>query len=235
MGKNIVSFEQDEANVTIRCSDNTKYRGNILVGADGAYSTVRQNLYKALRENGTLPESDDVSLPYSCICLTGQTEVLDPRVFPLDPDLCQNHCILGVDNMCTWFTASTKTNSTCWTVIKFLDGKTMPEESSDNAAWGQQATEGICNEVRDYKVPGGKDGNVLTLGDYIDKTPKGTISKVMMKEKVFETWHDRRIVLLGDGKGSGIIVFSEIKSSKLSIKLTHDCHNFVALYSFSMP
>lgn len=101
LGKNIDSFEQDEASVTIHCSDNTKYRGDILVGADGAYSTVRQILYKTLRQDGTLPESDDAFLPYSCICLTGQTTVLDPSAFPVGIDICQNHCILGVDNTCT--------------------------------------------------------------------------------------------------------------------------------------
>lgn len=101
LGKNIIDFEQDEASVTIRCSDNTIYRGDILVGADGAYSTIRQNLYKTLRENGTLPESDDASLPYSCVCLTGQTDDLDPSVFPVGFDICQNHCVLGVESMFT--------------------------------------------------------------------------------------------------------------------------------------
>ncbi|KAF9278397.1 hypothetical protein BGZ74_003113 [Mortierella antarctica] len=199
LGKNIIDFEQDEASVTIRCSDNTTYRGDILVGADGAYSTIRQNLYKTLRENGTLPVSDDASLPYSCVCLTGQTDDLDPSVFPVGFDICQNHCVLGVENMFTWYTVSTKTNSICWTVVKYLDGKTMPDDLPDGAAWGQQSTEDICNEVQSYKAPGGKDGNVLTLGDYFDKTPKGSISKVKMHEKVFETWHDGRVVLLGDG------------------------------------
>ncbi|KAF9320550.1 hypothetical protein BG003_005733 [Podila horticola] len=187
LGKNIDSFEQDEASVTIHCSDNTKYRGDILVGADGAYSTVRQILYKTLRQDGTLPESDDAFLPYSCICLTGQTTVLDPSAFPVGIDICQNHCI--------------------------LDGKKMPDDLSDNAAWGQHATEDICNEVRDFKVPGGKDGNVLTLGDYIDNTPIGSISKVMMKEKVFQTWFGGRVVLLGDGKYSTIVFNTRIKYS----------------------
>lgn len=89
----------------------------------------------------------------------------------------------------------------------------MPDDLSDNAAWGQHATEDICNEVRDFKVPGGKDGNVLTLGDYIDNTPIGSISKVMMKEKVFQTWFGGRVVLLGDGKYSTIVFNTRIKYS----------------------
>lgn len=56
----------------------------------------------------------------------------------------------------------------------------------------------MCKEVRNFKLPGGKDGN-LTLGDLIDKTPKDRICKVMLEEKVFTTWHGGRTVLLGDG------------------------------------
>ncbi|KAG0338907.1 hypothetical protein BG005_003598 [Podila minutissima] len=38
----------------------------------------------------------------------------------------------------------------------------MPDDLSESAAWGQQSAEDICNKVRNYKVPGGKGGNVLT-------------------------------------------------------------------------
>lgn len=58
------------------------YEGDILVGADGAYSGVRQGLYKMLKKEGRLPSSDDVPLPYNTISLVGQTHPLDPEEFP---------------------------------------------------------------------------------------------------------------------------------------------------------
>lgn len=58
----------------------------------------------------------------------------------------------------------------------------------------------MCSEVRDFKLVGGKDGKVLTMGDMIDRTPKGMISKVMLEEKLFDTWYGGRTVLIGDGK-----------------------------------
>lgn len=82
MGKKVLSFLQDESGVTIQCSDNQTHRGHILVGADGAYSAVRQRLYHDLKEKKQLPKVDDVPLPCSCVCLVGQTEVLDPEEFP---------------------------------------------------------------------------------------------------------------------------------------------------------
>lgn len=57
----------------------------------------------------------------------------------------------------------------------------------------------MCREVRHFKVPIGKEGVTVTMGDLIDKTPKDMISKVMLEEKLFETWFGGRTVLLGDG------------------------------------
>lgn len=57
----------------------------------------------------------------------------------------------------------------------------------------------MCEISRDFPVISGGDKPV-TIGDLIDWTPKELITKVMLEEKVFETWYDGRVVLLGDGK-----------------------------------
>lgn len=82
MNKKMVSFQQDARGVTIHCADGTSYGGDVLVGADGTYSSVRENLYRDLKAKGKLPKSDAKPLPFRCICLVGQTEVLDPKEFP---------------------------------------------------------------------------------------------------------------------------------------------------------
>lgn len=82
MGKKMLSFDQNDQGVTIRCSDESTYHGDILVGADGAHSAVREHLFKLLKGNNKLPRSDDGDLPSDCVCLVGQTEVLDPKNFP---------------------------------------------------------------------------------------------------------------------------------------------------------
>ncbi|KAG0022377.1 hypothetical protein BGZ81_008549 [Podila clonocystis] len=200
LGKRILSFKQDNDGVLIQCSDNSNYVGDILVGADGAYSAVRQHLYKTLKVDKTLPASDDVPLPFSCVCLVGQTSVLDPEEFPaLQAATCQFNTVLGSANMCTWTTFTTKQNTVCWMVIQFLTKETSKENDSfRNSQWGPEAAEAMAKEVRDFKVPGGKDGTVLTLAAYLDKTPKNLISKVMLEEIVFDTWYGGRTVLIGD-------------------------------------
>ncbi|KAG0339943.1 hypothetical protein BG000_001028 [Podila horticola] len=199
LGKRILSFKQNDHGVTIRCSDNSTYDGDILVGADGAYSAVRQNLFKQLKAVEKLPASDDVTLPFSCVCLVGQTEPLDPEEFPhLKEEYCKDYSILGKD-MCTWCTFTSKNNTMLWMVIQFLDKESEKKNDSfRNSEWGPEAAEFMSNEVRDCKIPGGKDGKSRTLGELIDKTPKNLMSKVMLEEKVFDTWYDGRVVLLGD-------------------------------------
>lgn len=98
----------------------------------------------------------------------------------------------------TW---TTKSNTLCYTVVLYLDKESSKENDSfRNSEWGAEAAEAMCNEVRDFPIPGGN--GTLTLGDLIDNTPKSQISKVMLEEKVFDTWYGARTVLIGDGKRS---------------------------------
>ncbi|KAG0334393.1 hypothetical protein BG005_004866, partial [Podila minutissima] len=58
LGKKVMSILQNKEGAMIRCSDNTSYHGDIIVGADGAYSGVRQSLYKQLSDENKLPVCD---------------------------------------------------------------------------------------------------------------------------------------------------------------------------------
>ncbi|KAG0029851.1 hypothetical protein BGZ81_003341 [Podila clonocystis] len=199
LDKKVVNFEDDAEGVLLHCADGTSYQGDILIGADGAYSAVRSHLYKMLKTRGLLPDVDESPLPFHTVSLVGQTETLDPDEFPdLKMELCQFKSVLGSDNMCTWITFTAKKNTVCWMVIRYVSKSlSKSDDKFCNSEWGPEATEAMCNEVRAYKVPG-KDGKVLTLGDYIDRTPKELIVKVMLEEKVFDTWYGNRTVLLGD-------------------------------------
>ncbi|KFH66085.1 hypothetical protein MVEG_08186 [Podila verticillata NRRL 6337] len=187
LGKKVLSLLQNENGVMIRCHDNSTHHGDILVGCDGAYSAVRQHLYKDLKVLKQLPKSDDVPLPFSCVTLVGQTEVLDPEEFP---DL----------KIATFTTAK---NKVCWSVVQYLNKKTSRDNDAfRNSEWGPEAAEEMCRLVRHFKVPGGKDGRILTMGDLIDRTPKELISKVMLEEKLFDTWNYGRTLSPAGGAGA---------------------------------
>ncbi|KAG0040421.1 hypothetical protein BGZ82_002844 [Podila clonocystis] len=167
LGKKILSFTQNSEIVLVRCSDGSAYYGNILVGADGAYSA---------------------------------TEVLDPEEFPdLKKELAQFHTVLGVSTMCTWITMTTKQNTVCWMVIHFLDkDSSKRNDSFRNSEWGPEEAEALAREVLPFPIPGGRDGKPITLGEFVERTPRQQMSKVMLEEIVFDTWYGGRTVLLGD-------------------------------------
>ncbi|KAG0068617.1 hypothetical protein BGZ89_004410 [Linnemannia elongata] len=66
-GKRVLMTKQIEDNqrVSIQTSDNSVYESDILMGADGAYSAVRQRLYETLKKEDKLPKSDQEELPFS--------------------------------------------------------------------------------------------------------------------------------------------------------------------------
>lgn len=94
--KKVVSVIQTKDDVTISCADGTSYNGDILVGADGAYSGVRQEMFKQMQEENVLPVSDTQELNKGYVCMVGTTCPLDPTDYPgLDAETSSAYQIIG--------------------------------------------------------------------------------------------------------------------------------------------
>ncbi|KAG0029273.1 hypothetical protein BGZ81_003980 [Podila clonocystis] len=78
MSKKVLSFLQSENGVLIRCADNSTHEGDILIGADGAYSAVCQHMYTELKKEKKLPART------MCLCPTAASVLLD-RLSPWTP------------------------------------------------------------------------------------------------------------------------------------------------------
>ncbi|KAG0238173.1 hypothetical protein BGW42_007164 [Actinomortierella wolfii] len=179
LGKRILSTHQDEHGVRIRCEDGSEYQGDILVGADGAYSAVRREI---------------------TFNVLGQTRQLDQTEFPdIVKENCQFHTYLGNDNPYAWSTFTTAQGTIVWGVMEYLPREATREDKDYRTSdWGPEAAIAYCEKVRHlpvYKTGGDK---VMTIGDLVDLTPKDRINKVRLEEKIFETWHLGRTVLIGD-------------------------------------
>lgn len=74
-------MNQGENGVHVKFTDGTECEGDILVGADGAYSAVRRCLYERLKKDNNLPAADAKDLPFSCVCVAGYTDTLDVEKF----------------------------------------------------------------------------------------------------------------------------------------------------------
>ncbi|KAG0282525.1 hypothetical protein BGZ96_000379 [Linnemannia gamsii] len=198
-GKKILATKQGGNGVHIRCSDGTEYEGDILAGADGAHSAVRQNMYAELNEENKLPPADGVALPFINVCLVGQTRPLTVEEFPdLEQQECQFNRVVGENKPYAWGNFTTAQQTVAWSLVEFkATESSKDDESFRNSEWGPEATAVMCEQVRSFPIIASGD-KMFTVGDLIDWTPKENISKVMLEEKVFQTWSSGRTVLLGD-------------------------------------
>ncbi|KAF9302671.1 hypothetical protein BGZ74_005016 [Mortierella antarctica] len=198
-GKKVTSILQGTNGVMIRTSDKGTYEGDILVGADGAYSAVRQSMYEKLCKEGKLPASDNKPMPFKTVALIGQTFPLSPEEFPeLLREDSPFECTVS-DNSYGCSSLYTRADTICWQAFLTLDKTTSKaHDSFRNSEWGPEAAEQMCKDVKDIPFKGG-NGN-LTIGDLIERSPKDRLTKVVFEEKIFKTWSFGRTVLLGDSK-----------------------------------
>ncbi|KAK3827260.1 MAG: hypothetical protein JOS17DRAFT_231051 [Linnemannia elongata] len=216
LGKRIVATSQDDTGVSCHCADSTIYHADILIGADGAYSAVRQALYKDLWAHGNLPRQDISPIKLDQVVVVGITEPLSPTDYPMiKEDVCQFRIVLGGhDRPYTMWMVPLTNNRLGWSIggrsnasdgssfwsesqEEATDSYAYAHDSSRNADWSEAETESIdeiCSQMRTKRNPFGFG----TYGDLIDKTPRHMISKVMFEEKGFRTWYGGRTVLIGD-------------------------------------
>lgn len=91
LNKKVVSFEEyesksraaasssgggDTGGVMVKCADGSEYHAQVLVGADGAYSTIRNTLYRRMKAEKKLPKQDQLPLKLKQHCVLGVTEPL---------------------------------------------------------------------------------------------------------------------------------------------------------------
>ncbi|KAK5827777.1 hypothetical protein F5H01DRAFT_399363 [Linnemannia elongata] len=194
LSKKVLSFQQNHEGVMARFSDNTTVHGDILVGADGAHSAVRQHLYKTLIKEGLLPKSDNQDMKKGFISLVGTTNELDPEKYPdvLKED-CQSYGIIGDGSTpYTWVTFTVPGNRICWNVVVQLGVTEIADNQFKTSDWVPQQNQKMMDSIRHFKTPYG------ALGDLFDETDIERVSKVYFEDMLFETWNHGRTVLIGD-------------------------------------
>ncbi|KAG0219012.1 hypothetical protein BGX33_005053 [Mortierella sp. NVP41] len=96
-GKELASILQTEEYAQIEFKDGQIQRGDILIGADGAYSVVRQSLYAQLEKEQQLPHTDTQSLEIGYTYMVGKTGPLDPETYPVLKDKRSHFAVIIAD------------------------------------------------------------------------------------------------------------------------------------------
>ncbi|KAF9998603.1 hypothetical protein BGZ79_007721 [Entomortierella chlamydospora] len=194
MGKKVLRTKEHDNKVTVYCSDNTEYECHILVGADGAYSAVRQNMYKALEEHGNLPLVDMEAFTIGYITMVGVSNPPNPEKYPqlAEKDRCHFRVTIG-DNSDSCYAVTAPGNQICWGIQIQIPENKAKELHFRNSEWGPESIDDMLDQFQDFPCAFGG-----TMKEIFDATPRNLISKVFLEEKVFQTWYNARSVLIGD-------------------------------------
>ncbi|KAF9287797.1 hypothetical protein BGZ68_001268 [Mortierella alpina] len=196
MGKRVLSIEQNEFGVMIRVADGSTHHGDILVGADGAYSGVRQGLYKLVEKKGQLPSSDKANLTMGYISMVGMSLPQDPEKYLVLKEPSSNFSrVIGDGTPHSYNTVTVPGNRICWGMtVQLNTAKLSKQIMFKNSEWGPESNASMIEDIRNFPSHFGG-----VIGDLIDATPNEMISRVYLEEKLFETWYHGRTVLIGDG------------------------------------
>ncbi|KAF9373293.1 hypothetical protein BGX21_004508, partial [Mortierella sp. AD011] len=202
LGKRVLSISQRSENgVLVRTSDGSTHVCDILVGCDGAYSGVRQSLYNLMKKEGRLPSSDGEDMKVCHMSILGTSNPIDSSIVPLSKDgLSRCGAVLGHKKPHSWRYFEVPGNRICWRIDVQLQSQSFVQSDAFRSSdWGSESNGSIQEDWRAFKFPLGLDDSYITIDDLINSTESDNVTKVMLEEKFYTTWHHGRTVLMGDG------------------------------------
>ncbi|KAK9693786.1 hypothetical protein K7432_013736 [Basidiobolus ranarum] len=190
--KKVVAATEEESEVTVICEDTSVYRGDILIGADGVYSKVRESMFTILEKQGVLSRKDIKPAAISNVALLCLTELKEDvsSTFMTESDL-----ELKMFRGTPYSTLTFPVYSGKMTTAVFLNATDW--EPKDIQAFKNsdrsKIIESFSETLLDNRTSCG-----LTLREVIHLTKSERMTLVSIEEKLLKRWHTSRIVLIGD-------------------------------------
>ncbi|KAH8774743.1 FAD binding domain-containing protein [Diaporthe sp. PMI_573] len=179
--KRVSGVQMDDSGVTVKTHDGSTYTGDILIGADGVRSTIRQEMWRlaSQEKHNVFPPNEARSLNSNTKCIFGISK------HPKGWRGLQHASVK--DGRCYLLIPAPK-DRVYWFLIHLMDrtyyGKDIPRFSKEDemALASQYLDDDISDTIKFRDVYEGRQ--VATL--------------VALEEHVFSRWNYRRILLIGD-------------------------------------
>ncbi|KAF9167700.1 hypothetical protein DFQ26_003488 [Actinomortierella ambigua] len=186
--------------VFVRCSDGSTVEGDVLIGADGAFSTVRHNLYWKLDEKKALCKQDQVPMRTDLHWISGITKPLNPGQYPtLVGDTTELQMVHLADRPYSVWFIPLLGNRIAWDITREVETVEIRQgEASKAYTWRHDEIEDLWDIIKEVGCPLG--GN---MKDLIENTSIDEVSTLMIEDRYYETWYSGRVVLVGEACHKG--------------------------------
>ncbi|KAI6403059.1 hypothetical protein MCOR20_007458 [Pyricularia oryzae] len=183
LNKRVVKVTTSETGATVETKDGSIYHGDIVIGADGVKSAVRQEMWRIAAEEspGYFPGNDSMKqLPFEYECVFGISKPhksVPPGSNTYVVGKSHSYLIMGGPNRRVYYFLFAKLKE------KLLGDKT-PRYSEEDA-------KALAMKYHDEVVLPD-----CTFGELVDG--QTSMGMTALHEHVFEKWHYGRIITLGD-------------------------------------
>ncbi|KAI8065539.1 FAD binding domain-containing protein, partial [Gongronella butleri] len=176
--KKVKVIQETKDGVIIETTDGAVYQGDMVIGADGVHSIVRDHIFNAIGEEKALKEKKRMTATYSCIY-----GISDP-VPGVKPG--ENHIVFG--NRSSFFVVAGKGGTVYWFLYEKME---RTYQYNEIPRFSAQDTDAAARKYMDSRVTGN-----VTFGDIYTRCQSAI--KVPLEEALYKHWHHGRCVLVGD-------------------------------------
>ncbi|KAI8302434.1 FAD-dependent monooxygenase andE [Colletotrichum sp. SAR11_240] len=180
--KRVNKIDLSEKGVTVYTTDGSIYEGDIVVGADGIHSTVRSEMWRiGIKETpGYFPHNEQSRVPVDTRCIFGISK--RPANLPAGRQ------ITAYNDGWSYLIVDAPGNRTYWFLF---EGVGETKRGKDIPRYSKQDTEKLALAHMSDRLY-----DEVTFGDIYKNKIMATL--VPLEEYVFEKWHYKRIVCIGD-------------------------------------
>ncbi|KAJ4129640.1 hypothetical protein NW754_003922 [Fusarium falciforme] len=180
--KRVSRVELTKDGVQAYTEDGSVYEGDIVVGADGIHSAVRDEMWRLGKEQspGYFPEDENSRVPVSTRCIFG----ISNRPSGLGSR--SQQMVIGQGH--AYLVIAAPGNRTYWFLF---DGLTETKYGREIGKYSKRDEEALVKERYDDNIT-----EEVTFGELYSNKVMSTL--VPLEEYVFERWHYKRIVTIGD-------------------------------------